>query len=319
MAGTPSNSINVSSPGIVGFNGTVFNSSTVIYHSLLIGGSTSSSIINLGVATNGQIPIGSTGARPVLATLTQGENITITNGPGSVTVSCATTSIVRQVFTYNAGLAASYTPTSGMVYCDVEVVGGGGGGGGSFGSPSTIWVSTGGGGGGGYARKIFSAAQIGSATIVNIGAGGSGGAAGNNDGSAGGRTSLGAGPTYLLYATGGFGGNGSTIFENCSTSLGGVGGSGFLGNFNTTGEPGGCSLLAINTDQSASIGVSSGGGSTFFGGGARALYSGAGGNGAAGSSYGGGGGGALVNIEQGAASGGNGAPGVCIITEYCKI
>lgn len=40
----------------------------------------------LGAATNGQIPIGSTGANPVLATLTAGAGISITNAAGSITL-----------------------------------------------------------------------------------------------------------------------------------------------------------------------------------------------------------------------------------------
>lgn len=54
-------------------------------HSLLAGNA-SGSITSLGVATNGQLPIGSTGANPVLSTLTAGSNVTITNGAGSITI-----------------------------------------------------------------------------------------------------------------------------------------------------------------------------------------------------------------------------------------
>jgi len=54
-------------------------------HSLLIGNA-SGSISSLGVATNGQLPIGSTGANPVLSTLTAGTGISITNGAGSITI-----------------------------------------------------------------------------------------------------------------------------------------------------------------------------------------------------------------------------------------
>ena len=57
-------------------------------HSLLVGAGTAT-LTNLGVATNGQFPIGSTGADPVLATLTSGTNITITNGAGSVTIAAS--------------------------------------------------------------------------------------------------------------------------------------------------------------------------------------------------------------------------------------
>jgi hypothetical protein len=55
-------------------------------HAIQLGNS-GGSLTSLGVATNGQIPIGSTGADPVLATLTQGTGISISNGAGSITIS----------------------------------------------------------------------------------------------------------------------------------------------------------------------------------------------------------------------------------------
>lgn len=55
-------------------------------HSLALFQGTSSAMTPLGVATDGQIPIGSTGVDPVLATLTAGLGISITNGPGTITI-----------------------------------------------------------------------------------------------------------------------------------------------------------------------------------------------------------------------------------------
>jgi len=49
-------------------------------------GNASGSLTSLGVATNGQIPIGSTGADPVLSTITAGSGISVTNGAGSITI-----------------------------------------------------------------------------------------------------------------------------------------------------------------------------------------------------------------------------------------
>lgn len=54
-------------------------------HSLLVGAGTAT-ITNLGVATNGQIPIGSTGADPVLANITPGAGISVVNGSGTITI-----------------------------------------------------------------------------------------------------------------------------------------------------------------------------------------------------------------------------------------
>lgn len=49
-------------------------------------GNATGSLTSLGVATDGQIPIGSTGANPVLSTITAGANITVTNGAGTITI-----------------------------------------------------------------------------------------------------------------------------------------------------------------------------------------------------------------------------------------
>ena len=46
-------------------------------------------VISTPAPTNGQILIGSAGSAPVLSTLTAGQNVSITNGPGSVTISAS--------------------------------------------------------------------------------------------------------------------------------------------------------------------------------------------------------------------------------------
>lgn len=71
--------------------------STPEFVGLTLSGLTANSLIypdsdglltSLGTATNGQIPIGSTGATPVLAEITGTANqITVTNGAGSITLS----------------------------------------------------------------------------------------------------------------------------------------------------------------------------------------------------------------------------------------
>ena len=57
-------------------------------HSLLVG-SGAAAMTELGVATDGQLVIGSTGADPVLATLTAGTGVNITNAAGSITINAA--------------------------------------------------------------------------------------------------------------------------------------------------------------------------------------------------------------------------------------
>lgn len=198
------------------------------------------------------------------------------------------TAVSRQII----AASATYTPTAGMRYADVEVIGGGGGGGGTSASANGIAA---GGGAGGYARKIFTAAQIGASQTVNIGAAGT---AGNNGtGGTGGTTTFGS----LLQATGGTGGTQST-----TAALGGAGGVGTLGDLNIQGQAGGAATLASASTQA----ISGFGGSTIYGAGGRAVLTGTtGGNGI---SYGAGGSGGCGNAQVG----GTGAAGVCIITEY---
>jgi len=52
----------------------------------LVLGSGTGAVTSLGQATNGQLVVGSTGADPVLATLTGGSNITITNTAGAISI-----------------------------------------------------------------------------------------------------------------------------------------------------------------------------------------------------------------------------------------
>ena len=75
--------VSLDDPLDVAYGGT--GVATLTDHGLLVG-SGASDITALAAATNGQLPIGSTGADPVLATLTAGSGINITNGAGSVTI-----------------------------------------------------------------------------------------------------------------------------------------------------------------------------------------------------------------------------------------
>ena len=66
------------------------NVSGTAQHALLLGNATGS-INSLGVAQNGKIPIGSTGSDPILANITAGTGISVTNGPGSITITSTQT------------------------------------------------------------------------------------------------------------------------------------------------------------------------------------------------------------------------------------
>jgi hypothetical protein len=271
-------------------------------HSLIIG-RTANTFANLGVATNGQLPIGSTGADPVLSTLTAGSNISITNGAGSVTIAAPSvfSSINNQVFT----TSGTYTPTAGMLYCYIQCIGGGGAGGGAALTGGGSYSASGGGGGGEYSAGIFSAAEIG-ASVVTIGAGGT--AHSGTTGGAGGTTSVGS-----LISSGGGSGGGSTgatsILSIAAGGNGGAGGSG--GDYRSSGVIGGYGIAAFPLTMS----YAGGGASSFLGGGSQ-INGSSGTPGHAAIGYGTGGGGSANEINTAAQLGGVGASGLVIITEY---
>ena len=288
MVAKPANSINLNSAnkGPVLWDGTSSLTSTAL--------------------TDGQLLIGSTGNFPTLGTLTAGANVTITNAPGAITIAASSvtnygfTSVNIQTFTSSG----TYTPTAGMVYCQIQCLGGGGAGGGAP-STSASQYSTGGGGGAGeYAVGIFAAATIGASQTVTIGAGGTGnsGLVGGN----GGNTSVGT----LISAFGGTGGGivaayATNLAAAIPGSLGGTGGSG--GNYRT---PGNASFGSYNY------------GFVMWGKGADSQLGAGGNNGAfnttgvAGLGYGSGGSPAANTTSQAAHTGGSGTPGIVIVTEY---
>ncbi len=84
------NAVNLKTSGVVSYDGAgTFSASTLTQYSLLVGGA-SNAIASLGAMTDGQLAIGKTGAfNPVLATITPGANISITNGPGSIQIAAS--------------------------------------------------------------------------------------------------------------------------------------------------------------------------------------------------------------------------------------
>jgi len=84
-------------------------------HSLALFEGSTSALSPLGVATNGQLPIGSTGANPVLATLTAGSGVTITNGAGSIEISATGSG---GTITTIDGDTGSITGTTVTIYAD---------------------------------------------------------------------------------------------------------------------------------------------------------------------------------------------------------
>jgi hypothetical protein len=217
---------------------------------------------------------------------TSGTLVLAENIPSLVTGGINTISM--QVFTSSG----TWFAPSGTEYIQVEVVGGGGGG-----STGTNLGMISNGAGGGYSKKILNTSSNQTITIGSGGAGSTG-----NSGSNGGTTSFGSGGT-LVRATGGGGGLTTTAIANSGPS-GGVG---------TSTSP------AVNARGQGGYSIIVGGGlgNVGVGGGSSVLGGGAPGNiledpAPNGSTYGGGGSSASLNGSEG----GDGSPGVVIVTEY---
>jgi hypothetical protein len=111
------NNINITgSPVALGAAATI-NVAGTTNHTLQIGNAFGS-LTSLGVATNGQLPIGSTGADPVLATLTAGTGITITNGAGSITIAASGSTTLTYTNVNHA--ASPYTVLATDEYISVD-------------------------------------------------------------------------------------------------------------------------------------------------------------------------------------------------------
>jgi hypothetical protein len=214
--------------------------------------------------------------------------------------------VLVQVFT----ASGTYTPSVGMLYCTVELVGGGGGSGGVPASGVTTVAISAPGGGGGYCRKTFSSASIGASQAVVIGAAGSAGTSGGGNGGAGGNSTF-----STLTANGGAGGIGGTTATGIGTSGGSPGGTATGGDINISGQTGWSGLVANFGSTTQCAANTSVGGSSILGiGSARdsnTSFSPTG--------YGAGAGGSFsVNIFPSAAAGTAGTAGICIITEYTQ-
>lgn len=258
--------------------------------------------------TSGQMLIGSTGAAPVATSLTAGPGVSILPGAGALTIGAAGGNLIN--IQYLTDVSGTYTPTAGTNKCIVLAVAGGGGGAGTANAPTSNMRVGGGGGGGAAAYKFYSTVPAGSSYAV--GTGGAGGAGNGN----------------------GVSGN-PTTFNNADMHV--LGGSGGLATGNLTGfsTPGGLVDPADNSDYASAGGASyyitfpgitftalagSVGGASGLGVGQGAFtIVGGSGNATPGSTptgYGGGGSGGISRNAGGAAPGGAGSRGVCIVWEY---
>jgi len=230
---------------------------------------------------------------------------------GSSLTKPAITQITVQVITATG--SSTYTPTSGMKYCTVELVGGGGAGGSSSGAGGQGSGGAGG-GGGGYCRKTYTAALIGATATVVIGTGGTAGGSGANPGGDGAdSTFTPAGAGVVLTAAKGAGGGAGTASASVNNSSGGVAGSGTNGDLNITGGYGGNGFsLAV-----AALVCGGTGGGTAITPSNIPIFASTNGGGNPALLYGQGGGGSVsFSTNQ---NGGAGAQGVCYITEYISI
>jgi hypothetical protein len=272
-----------------------------------------------GLTTPLSVPQGGSG----LASLAQ-YNVLAGNGTGTISAIAPSTS--GFVLTSNGGSAfptfqalpsgrliavqrftssGTYTPTSGATSAIIYCAGGGGGGGGGAATNSAQNSVAGPGSSGAWA--VVRVTSLSSQTVT-IGAGGPGGVAGANAGTAGGQTSVG---TWAVCPGGGGGSAGAaTAFAN--TTL--VGNPGSVSSAPTStatllyGSIGGSGTYAQLAYNGTAL-VSGIGGSNPFG-------SGAVGSAVNGFGYGSGGTGALVGISSAAVAGGSGAGGIVLIFEY---
>lgn len=218
------------------------------------------------------------------------------------TGTCPTIAVVKvQVFTSGG----TYTPSTGLVYAQIECWGGGGGGGGTVSAAASAFGGSG--GAGSYSKKIATAAAIGASQTVTIGAAGTAGTAGNNAGGAGGDTSVGS----LCVGKGGGGGGGNNTPANAAGGSGGVAGT---GDVTGVGEPGmNGPAQAAGPPTWPTI---RGGSAVPVGAGGQNTATAANQTGTAATGRASGGGGGVSFSSGGTAAGGAGTAGYVVITEF---
>lgn len=214
--------------------------------------------------------------------------------------------------------SGTYTPTSGMKYCTIEAIAGGG----SGGTTSTTSIlnqisAAGAGGSGGYTKVLATAAQVGASLAITVGVAGVASATQHTVGGNGGDTIVGS----MFTCGGGLGGGTTTAVVGALGASGGVGGAGGI----DTAVTGASFIGGLDGETGEQTIVNSGaiyggrGGSTTYG---RGGYPNSSPTGATtsptnGLGFGSGGGGAAINaLVSAGIKGGDGKPGVVVITEY---
>lgn len=228
------------------------------------------------------------------------------NGARWVCAPATGVQVLRQVFL----ASGTYMPSPGLVSAEVWCLGAGGGGGCAVGQ-ATYLGSGGGGGSGAWSSIFLPASLVLGGVVVTVGVGGLGGIA-PGQGTAGSATSFGG----LCVAQGGSQGLG---VGNGGMGDGGAGGAATgVGDVLQQGMAGDSGNI-VGTPAAGSFAHSASGG-VMLGGNNRGPNFGAGGilNGSAGHpNSGAGGSGGAYNETAVNANGGNGASGICTVTEYC--
>lgn len=210
----------------------------------------------------------------------------------------AVVSVSIQTFT----ASGTWTKPAGLLFAVVEQQAPGGGGGGGSNSGTGVSVAQSG-SGGGYTKKLYMASDLSATETVTVGAPSTGGAAGNNAGTAGGNSTF-----KGMTANGGSLGSGASR-SNTVVALGVDGGTATGGDVNISGGNSDIGLYY----STGSLGWSSRGGNSVLGVAAVAINTG---NtaGQSGTGYGQGGRGAWCSNAS--AAGAKGGDGITIITEY---
>lgn len=274
--------------------------------------SANNTVAGITAANNGTMISGTTGVPSWLANGTTGQVLTATTGSPPSWGTAPVTQVTAQKFTATG--AFTYTPTSNLKYVIVELQGAGGGSGGAGQTVANV-AASGGGGGGAYARFILTAAQVGASLSGSVGAAGTAGTNAPGNGGTGGSTTLAT--TSAWTAAGGVGGTAGTAGAT-SVSTGGAGGTVTTGTgtlvMSASGQDGGTGSAAAT-----SAGLSGKGGNSTLGSGGASTFYGSVNNAAvgfAGAGYGGGAGGSIGFGTNAAQTGGAGANGIAIFTEF---
>jgi hypothetical protein len=244
---------------------------TLTSNSLFVGNGTSA-LTAVGVATNGQIPIGRTGLSPVLATLTAGTNVTVTNGSGSISIAASLTTLTANLNgagynIYGLGWLSGDGQNEGVAVNSTGKVFVGGS------TPTAFYtydlnVNNGIALNGAITQSLEMIAtatpgnftiQAASASVANVAAGTLSIFGGDASGTGN------AGPIYLRSGNPGLGsGNGGSIQVEAGGAFSGVGGTAYLTGGSSSSGTGGNVVIAPGGSTSGTGGkvVQSAGGST---------------------------------------------------------